>query len=46
LYLLTQQQIIVIFILAVILIILGASWETIANVASYYATSIEGYKHW
>ncbi len=37
LYLLTQQQIIVLFILAVILVILASSWETIANVASYYA---------
>ncbi|MEB3846905.1 MAG: mechanosensitive ion channel [Desulfurococcales archaeon] len=37
LYLLTQQQVIVIFILAVVLVILASSWETIANIASYYA---------
>lgn len=37
LFLITQQSIIVEFILGVILVILIASWETIANVASYYA---------
>ncbi|MCE4622745.1 MAG: mechanosensitive ion channel [Desulfurococcales archaeon] len=37
LFLLTQQSIIVQFILGIVLVIFAASWETIANVASYYA---------
>lgn len=37
LFLLTQENIIVLFILGLILVIFAASWETIANVASYYA---------
>ncbi|MEB3806345.1 MAG: mechanosensitive ion channel [Desulfurococcales archaeon] len=37
LYLLTQQTLIALFILGIVLVILASSWETIANIASYYA---------
>ncbi|MCE4624347.1 MAG: mechanosensitive ion channel family protein [Desulfurococcales archaeon] len=40
LYILTQQQAIAYFILGVILILIAASWEVIANVASYYVILI------
>jgi len=35
-YVLTQQTIIVLFLLGVLLVLIGASWEVVANLAAYY----------
>lgn len=40
LYTLTQASVIVLFILGIILIMIAASWEVIANVAAYYVVLI------